>query len=39
MNIQEMTEQLGLPTLQRDWFIQKLTAITGDGLLDGLDWL
>jgi hypothetical protein len=23
----------------RDWFVQGCTAITGDGLYDGLEWL
>ena len=35
-----ITEKLGLNTLKnRSWFIQISSAITGDGLQEGLEWL
>ena len=35
-----ITEKLGLNTLEnRSWFIQKSSAISGDGLYEGLQWL
>ena len=35
-----ITEKLGLNTLEnRSWFIQTSSAITGDGLYEGLQWL
>ena len=35
-----MSEKLGLTQMQnRQWFIQRAVATTGDGLYEGLDWL
>ena len=42
MDVGEMTEKLGLPCLRhrhRNWHVQPTCAITGDGLIEGLDWL
>jgi len=40
MSVAEVTEKLGLHSLrERDWYIQGTSAITGDGLYDGLNWL
>ena len=36
----EVTDKLGLRDLkQRDWFIQATCAVTGEGIVDGLEWL
>ena len=36
----DLTETLGLNTLKnRRWYIQACCATTGDGLLEGVDWL
>jgi signal recognition particle receptor subunit beta len=37
----EVTEKLGLYKLRsgRDWYVQRTTAVTGEGLVDGLAWL
>ena len=36
----EITDKLGLHALKdRSWYIQASSAITGDGLYEGLDWL
>ena len=36
----EVTDKLGL-TLHRnrDWFIQSTCAVSGEGIVDGLEWL
>ena len=40
MNAAEMTDKLGLHSLQRrQWYIQSCCAPSGDGLYEGLDWL
>ena len=40
MTTTELTEKLGLLTLRnRNWFIQSSSAVSGIGLLDGLEWL
>ena len=40
MSVAEVTEKLGLHTLKnRDWHIQGTSAINGEGLYKGLDWL
>lgn len=35
----EVTNELGLRSLQRPWYIQPTCATSGDGLYEGLDWL
>lgn len=35
----EMTEKLGLTRLHHQWYIQPCSAIEGQGLFEGLDWL
>ncbi len=36
----QVAEGLGLPNIKnRDWAIFKTSAIKGDGLFEGLDWL
>ena len=35
----EMIEKLGLKTLRQRWFVQPTSAVTGQGLYEGLDWL
>jgi ADP-ribosylation factor-like protein 1 len=40
MNAQEITSRLGLDMLcNRDWHIQCCSAVNGDGLTEGLEWL
>jgi ADP-ribosylation factor protein 1 len=40
MKVQEVTERLGLDKLRnRHWHIQGTSALTGEGLYAGLDWL
>eukprot|EP00303_Exanthemachrysis_gayraliae_P007015 CAMPEP_0206012870 /NCGR_PEP_ID=MMETSP1464-20131121/15541_1 /ASSEMBLY_ACC=CAM_ASM_001124 /TAXON_ID=119497 /ORGANISM="Exanthemachrysis gayraliae, Strain RCC1523" /LENGTH=205 /DNA_ID=CAMNT_0053386569 /DNA_START=9 /DNA_END=627 /DNA_ORIENTATION=- len=40
LKVEDIAEQLGLSGLKnRQWAIFKTSAITGDGLYDGLDWL
>jgi len=40
MNAPEMTDKLGLNQLRsRQWWIQACCATSGEGLLEGLDWL
>jgi hypothetical protein len=36
-----VTEKLGLYKLRsgRDWYVQRTSAVTGEGLIDGLAWL
>ena len=36
----EVTDKLGMLQMrQRDWFIQAACAVTGEGIVDGLEWL
>ena len=40
MSVTEVSEALALTNLKnRQWTISKCSAITGDGLTEGLDWL
>ena len=40
MNTAEVTDKLGLANMKtRDWFIQATCAVTGDGIVDGLEWM
>ena len=40
MNPTEVTAKLGLADQRsRDWFIQSTCAVTGEGIVDGLEWL
>jgi ADP-ribosylation factor protein 4 len=40
MSVNEVTEKLGMQKLRnRQWYVQAACATTGDGLLEGLDWL
>ena len=40
MNTAEVTTKLGLHNLSnREWFIQSTCAVTGEGIVDGLEWL
>ena len=40
MNPTEITEKLGLNEKRtREWFIQSTCAVTGEGIVDGLEWL
>ena len=40
MSVAEVTEKLGLHKIHgREWYIQGTSAMTGDGLYDGMDWL
>jgi len=34
----EIVDKLGLLTEKRNWYIQTTSAITGDGLYEGLEW-
>ncbi|XP_013386668.1 ADP-ribosylation factor 1-like [Lingula anatina] len=35
----EVVEALGLNAIRHQWYIQSASAIKGDGLFEGLDWL
>ena len=37
----EITERLDLYKMRtgRDWYVQRTSAVTGEGLVDGLSWL
>ena len=35
----ELTDRLGLHQIRQKWFIQPTSAVTGQGLYEGLDWL
>ena len=36
----EVTDKLGLHAHKgRDWYIQSTCAVTGEGIVDGLEWL
>eukprot|EP00906_Rhabdomonas_costata_P022987 RCo033101 len=40
MTVEEVSEYLGLVNIKnRQWSIQKTSAVTGEGLYQGLDWL
>ncbi|CAL5224183.1 g6824 [Coccomyxa viridis] len=40
MNVKEMTDVLSLHSLKRhDWHIQATCAKTGEGLMDGMEWI
>ena len=40
MNTAKVTDKLGLANMMtRDWFIQATSAVTGDGIVDGLEWM
>ncbi|KAL7112444.1 hypothetical protein ACP275_04G003800 [Erythranthe tilingii] len=39
MNADELTDKLGLNSIQRRWHIQSTCATSGEGLYEGLDWL
>jgi len=39
MNVTEITNKLGLPSLNRNYYVQGACATTGDGLYEGLDWI
>jgi len=40
MSPAEVTERLGLPKMRdRSWFVQPSCATSGEGLLEGLNWL
>ena len=40
MTTTEVTDKLGLAAMRsRDWFIQATCAVTGDGIVDGLEWM
>lgn len=39
MNEQEIIKNLELEKVTQDWYIQKCSAKTNEGLLEGLDWL
>ena len=35
----ELVDGLGLREMRRPWYLQACSAVSGDGLYDGLDWL
>eukprot|EP00483_Globobulimina_turgida_P002266 UN02268 len=39
LSVNELTQQLGLPSLRREWKIQAAVAPKATGLYEGLDWL
>jgi len=39
MTVDEVAEHLGLKRLSREWHIQGTTAIKGEGLYEGMEWL
>ena len=40
MSTAEVTDKLGLANMRaRDWFIQDTCAVSGDGIVDGLEWM
>ncbi|XP_038553651.1 ADP-ribosylation factor 4-like [Micropterus salmoides] len=39
MSVSDITEALGLSAVSRPWFVQSACAISGTGLVEGLDWL
>ena len=41
MNVSQIIDKLNLPSLNKsnEWFIQGCSALTGEGLFEGLDWV
>jgi small GTP-binding protein len=39
MNGAQVVDALELHKMKRNWFVQPCTALTGDGIYEGLDWL
>ncbi|XP_013874615.1 ADP-ribosylation factor 2 [Austrofundulus limnaeus] len=39
MSASDITEALGLSRVQQPWFVQASCAVSGSGLVEGLDWL
>lgn len=39
MSTDEIIDKLDLFSIKQDWFIQSISALTGDGLYEGLEWL
>ncbi|XP_028262303.1 ADP-ribosylation factor 5-like [Parambassis ranga] len=39
MSVSDITEGLGLSRISRPWFVQASCAVSGSGLVEGLDWL
>ena len=39
MSPSAVSEGLGLRALRRDWYLQACSAVSGDGIFEGLDWL
>ena len=40
MTVEELTQSLMLHSIRNhDWHIQACCALTGDGLLDGINWI
>ncbi|KAF0972386.1 hypothetical protein FDP41_009289 [Naegleria fowleri] len=37
--VSSIVQQLDLNSIKQDWFIQPCSALTGNGLFEGLDWL
>jgi small GTP-binding protein len=40
LSVAEVTEKLGLHSIRgRDWYVQGTSALSGDGLYEGLEWI
>ena len=39
MSPSAVSEGLGLRALRRDWYLQACSAVSGDGIFEGLEWL
>ena len=39
LSASELTDRLELRTIRQKWFVQPTSAVTGQGLYEGLDWL
>ena len=39
MSASELSEKLNVRSIRHKWYIQPCSAISGDGLYEGLDWL
>ncbi|MEQ2263630.1 hypothetical protein XENORESO_010509, partial [Xenotaenia resolanae] len=39
MSVGDITEALSLSGVQQPWFVQSSCAVSGAGLVEGLDWL
>ncbi|EGG22557.1 ADP-ribosylation factor-like protein [Cavenderia fasciculata] len=39
LSVAQLTDQLGLHSLKRKWYMQPTVATRGDGIYEGLDWL